>query len=313
MSKVVVIGNGHGGMAAAARLKVKGHEVTLFKTSPESESQTQPLTLLGAYRDLFLKTGAAIEDDVDLLEVDSALKLELSNGEILNIPASGIGRTISAIESSLGKDAGAQWRNYVTQLGQLWLKIRQPLIENRDSSTTSLLRNVGISTIWKFRSLAKLQSKYLEHQELRNLASSYRAQINYPTDNDSGLLGINAYVQQNFGVYLPHDGFSKLTEALENRCKQLGVLIEVSDQVKPVELAGQICGVEKSGRFSSADLVIVSGSNNSAENRGWLNLPDFRTATSNLFEINEQSWLGLGPAHAVLTGEIIANHIGSAS
>lgn len=308
-----MIGNGHGGMAAAARLKVKGHEVTLFKTSPESESQTQPLTLLGAYRDLFLKTGTALEENVDLVEVNSALTLELSSGDTLNIPASGIGRSIIAIENSLGPDAGTQWRNYVTQLGQLWLKIRQPLIENKKSSTTSLLRSVGISTIWKFRSLAKLQSKYLVHQDLRKLANFYRAQINYPTSVDSGLLGINAYVQQNFGVYLPSGGFSKLTEALENRCKQLGVLIEACDQVKPVELAGQICGVEKLGRFSSADFVIVSGSNNSAANLGWLNLPDFRTATSNLFEIDEQSWLGLGPAHAVLTGEIVANHIGSAS
>jgi hypothetical protein len=187
------------------------------------------------------------------------------------------------------------------------------MIENRDLSATSILRNIGFPTIWKFRSLTKLQNRFLHHPDLIELANTYRAQLNCLPSADLGLLGINAYVQQNFGVYSPVGGWSKLTELLKVRCAQLGVSFELGQEVKPVELAGQICGVELAGKFKAADFVLLSKSEGLPENLSWLNLPDFITLKANLFVIEEQSWLGLGSAHAVLTGEILANHIGSAS
>jgi len=61
MKKVIVIGAGHGGLATAARLKVKGFEVTVFEESSAVVTIDQDLTLLAAYRDLFLKTGTEID------------------------------------------------------------------------------------------------------------------------------------------------------------------------------------------------------------------------------------------------------------
>ncbi|GMA89132.1 hypothetical protein GCM10025868_43820 [Angustibacter aerolatus] len=74
MARVVVVGAGMGGLAAAARLSAQGHEVTVceqadvvggklgwferdgfgFDTGPSL------LTLPAVYRDLFLKTGPAL-------------------------------------------------------------------------------------------------------------------------------------------------------------------------------------------------------------------------------------------------------------
>ena len=73
-SHVVVIGGGVGGLAVAARLSVKGHQVTLLEHADrvggklftyEREGfafDTGPslFTLPAVYRDLFLKTGKSL-------------------------------------------------------------------------------------------------------------------------------------------------------------------------------------------------------------------------------------------------------------
>ncbi len=83
MSSVIVVGGGAGGLATAARLSVKGHRVTLLEQSPRVGGKlatyrrdgfafdTGPslFTLPAVYRDLFLKTGKALEEEVDLQPV----------------------------------------------------------------------------------------------------------------------------------------------------------------------------------------------------------------------------------------------------
>lgn len=314
MSKVIVIGAGHGGLAAAARLRVKGHDVTVFNETSSPVTLDQPLTLLGAYRDLFLKTGNSLEENIELNEVDIAHSVQLDSGDLLEIPGSGIGRSLNQIESILGTPASDQWRNYVTKIGQLWLRIRQPLIENKDANSFSIIRKIGPGLIWQFRSLAKLHSRYLHDQDLVRLALAYRQQSNVASDCDLGLLAINAYVQQNFGVYKPSGGLPKLSSALIERAEKLGVNFEMDSIGKPVELSGQVCGIETTEKsFIAADYVIHNHTGHELPNPSWVNLPDTRTSISKLFEISELSWLGIGPAQAVLSGEAVATRIGSAT
>jgi phytoene dehydrogenase-like protein len=74
MARIIVIGAGMGGMAAAARLKVKGHDVTVIEASDTHGGKlgtfrrdgfafdTGPslFTIPAVYRDLFLKTGGPL-------------------------------------------------------------------------------------------------------------------------------------------------------------------------------------------------------------------------------------------------------------
>jgi len=76
MSRVIVIGAGVGGLAVAARLAVKGHDVLVLEQGQRPGGKlhthrqdgfafdTGPslFTLPAVYRDLFLKTGGALEE-----------------------------------------------------------------------------------------------------------------------------------------------------------------------------------------------------------------------------------------------------------
>ena len=94
MARIIVIGAGMGGMAAAARLKVKGHDVTVIEASDTHGGKlgtvrrdgfafdTGPslFTIPAVYRDLFLKTGGPLEDSVELVPLDPGFTYRFADG-----------------------------------------------------------------------------------------------------------------------------------------------------------------------------------------------------------------------------------------
>ena len=107
MSRVVVVGGGAGGLAVAARLAVRRHDVTLLEQAPTTGGKlatyrqdgfafdTGPslLTLPAVYRDLFLKTGGPLEEAVDLQPVEPVQRYEhAAPGDLLHIDTKKLGR-----------------------------------------------------------------------------------------------------------------------------------------------------------------------------------------------------------------------------
>ena len=312
MANIAVIGAGHGGLAAAARLKVKGHQVTVFEVSDSAVTPSAPLTLPAAYRDFFLKTGSALENQLNLVEVDCAIELPLTNGQTLTIPGSGLGRTLTEIDKRLGAAAATQWRNFSQKLSEVWISTRKDLVESQ--MTKSVSQTVGWKNYFRFRNYQNLVKKNLTTPELISLVHTYRELCAVDSGSTIGLLAMNSYVQQIFGVYEPEGGADKLTEALQNRCNELGVDFKFNTPVSPVAEDEELIGVEtESGHLISVDHVVVNDLTRHTPLIKWNSKLTYETNVERLFVINEHSWLGLGPAHAVLGGQIVAGLIGSAT
>ncbi|MFM8773875.1 MAG: NAD(P)-binding protein, partial [Actinomycetota bacterium] len=124
MARIAVIGAGMGGMAAAARLRVKGHDVTILEQGATYGGKlaryerdgfvfdTGPslFTLPAVYRDLFLKTGGALEDAVDLQPLDTAFGYRFGDGSTLEVPGVDPGRIARASRRPPCPRAGRPWR-----------------------------------------------------------------------------------------------------------------------------------------------------------------------------------------------------------
>ena len=114
MARVVVIGAGMGGMAAAARLAVKRHDVTVIEQSATYGGKlgtferdgfvfdTGPslLTLPAVYRDLFNKTGAGLDETVDLVELEPAFRYRFPDGVAVEMPGVDSARCAVALGAS---------------------------------------------------------------------------------------------------------------------------------------------------------------------------------------------------------------------
>src|SRR5689334_821351 len=134
MARVVVIGAGMGGLAAAARLAVLGHAVTVVEKAPviggklglherdgfRFDTGPSLLTLPAVYRDLFLKTGAPLETVLDLAPVDPVCHYRFADGLELDAPNASAPGMARAWDEALGAGAGADWTAFMARAAQIW-------------------------------------------------------------------------------------------------------------------------------------------------------------------------------------------------
>lgn len=129
-----------GGMACAARLASKGHSVQVLEHNEtwggklgsvehggyKFDTGPSLLTLPAVYRDLFLKTGAALEDSIEIVDLETAFRYQFADGTTLKMPGTGIGRCAEAIGDSLGGKSADQWRAFMRRAAQMWSVTRKP-------------------------------------------------------------------------------------------------------------------------------------------------------------------------------------------
>jgi phytoene dehydrogenase-like protein len=150
VAKIVVIGAGMGGMAAAARLAAQRHQVTVLEAAEGVGGavgrfradgltfDTGPYTLglPAVYRDLFVKTGSRkasaagrLEDRVDLYPLDPVRRYVFPDGAVLDLPNASRGRLRTAFDEALGAGAGDSWLRLVDHGGRAWEALRPVLVE----------------------------------------------------------------------------------------------------------------------------------------------------------------------------------------
>jgi phytoene desaturase len=272
-----VIGAGMGGMACAARLASKGHSVQVLEHNQtwggklgsvehgDYKFDTGPslLTLPAVYRDLFLKTGAAIEDSIEIVDLDTAFRYQFADGTVLKMPGAGIGRCAEAIGDSLGGDSADQWRQFMRRAAQMWSVTRKPFLESELHGLKSLLalswRLNDIKTIAPTKTLRDMASHYLKDPRLITLVDRYATYTGSDPRQAPAALATVPYIEQTFGAYHVTGGLRELGRALYERATNIGVQFEFGCTVINIATEPKVSGVTlEDGRFISADIVVAN-------------------------------------------------------
>ncbi|WP_461031074.1 NAD(P)-binding protein, partial [Streptomyces sparsus] len=155
MARIVVIGSGLGAMAAAARLAVAGHSVTVFERGATHGGavgrrerdgfgfDTGPglLQLPAVWRDLFVKTGREpLERCVRLRQPDPASRHLFADGTGLTLPAGSRSGVITALDAALGSGSGDRWTQLLGRARTAWEATRRPLLEEPLTPSTDRAR-----------------------------------------------------------------------------------------------------------------------------------------------------------------------------
>lgn len=277
MANIIVIGAGMGGMACAARLASKGHVVQVlehndtwggklgFVEHDGSRFDTGPslLTLPAVYRDLFLKTGAALEDSIEIVELDTAFRYQFADGTVLKMPGTGIGRCAEAIGDTLGGSSADQWRQFMRRAAQMWSVTRKPFLESELHGLRSLLalswRVNDIRTIAPTKSLRDMANHYLSDDRLITLVDRYATYTGSDPRQAPAALATVPYVEQMFGAYHVAGGLRELGRALYERALAIGVKFEFGCTVSNIATEPRVSGVTLAdGRFMAADIVVAN-------------------------------------------------------
>jgi len=278
VSRILVIGAGVGGMAVAARLAVKKHEVTILEQSDHPGGKlgrysrdghvfdTGPslFTIPAVYRDLFLKTGRSLEEAVDLQPVEPAFGYHFSDGTSVTVPGVDPARAAMAFGAAFGGTADADWRRLIERAGRMWRITREPFLQSplRGWRTLlSLAKDPGdVRAVAPRTSLRDLGTEYLADPRLRQVLDRYATYAGSDPRKAPAVLATIPYVEQTFGVWHLGGGLATLGDALAARCEQRGVTIRYNADVTRIETTdGAVSGVRLTDEeVIAADIVVAN-------------------------------------------------------
>lgn len=285
-----------GGLAVAARLAVKRHEVVVCEQAATFGGKvgryerdgfvfdTGPslLTLPAVWRDTFLKTGAALEECVDLVEVDPVAHYRFSDGTELDVPNNRQG-ACAAFDAAFGGTAGEDWRRFLAHAGDIWTVTRTAFLETPLTGPRDLLKQSrrlkDLRTVAPWRSLEDVGRRFLHDPRQREYLWRYATYTGSDPRRAPAALAVVPWVEQTFGAWYVKGGLRVLAEAMYARCIERGVTFRMGADVTAITqgIDGRVDGVRLAdGEHVPADVVVSDA--DAAEVYGRLLPRDLRTA-----------------------------------
>ncbi|MFI8966697.1 phytoene desaturase family protein [Streptomyces sp. NPDC053493] len=281
MARIVVIGAGLGAMAAAARLAVAGHRVTVYESGStygggvrrfERDGfgfDTGPglLHLPAVWRDLFVKTGKQpLEECVTLGQVDPASRHVFADGTRADLPNASRAGTAAALDAALGAGAGERWGAFMVRAREAWDRTRRPLLEEPQpadlaplgrepypAAKAGLLRRPTTT-------LAQVGARELRDPRLAALLDAYAWGYGFDPATAPAAAAVLPYLEQTFGSWYVAGGIRALADAVYERCRQRRVEFVFDAHVERVlEKDGRACGIELAGGENVEADHVVSG------------------------------------------------------
>ena len=270
MARVVVIGGGFGGMAAAARLARLGHDVTLLEratrlggalTTEETDGfawDAGPTsTLLPAViRDLFRKSGRPLEREVDLQQLDLVREHRFEDGSALRLPGGSRAAQLAAFDE-LDPGLGQQWVDHVASYGDAWEVLRKEWFE-RPFDPDVAPRELTALLAHRESLHRKLRRTFAD-ERLRLVAGHRLVMDGHDLRNVPLFAGVDVYLEQRFGAWTVPGGLAALGSAMADRLALRGVRVLTGSEALDLVLAGgRVAAVRTAQGEVAADLVVVA-------------------------------------------------------
>ena len=277
MSRIVVIGAGVGGLAAAARLAHAGHDVTVceaqavvggklgsyerdgfrFDTGPSLVTMPQVL------HELFADTGGW-PADLELTPVHPIARYRYADGTTFDATAV-LDDFCARLDVALGAGSGDDWRRFMAHAERTWHATREPFLESsqggvRSLTSLALRRPRDIATVAPGRTLRALGRKHLRDPRLRMFLDRYATYTGSDPRRAPAALAVIPYVEQAFGGWYVRGGLHRLGEALHQRALERGAVVVLGARVTRISTsAGRADGVVLAdGRQLPADVVVAN-------------------------------------------------------
>lgn len=270
MARVVVVGGGFGGLASAARLSKLGHEVTLLEQAATLGGALAPVcegdfvwdagpasTLLPAViRDLFRKSGRAVEKELDLEPLEVIREHRFEDTTSVRLPGGSRAAQVAAFDA-LGPGLGQEWADHVASYTDDWEVLRQQYLES-PWRPEALSRELA----------ARLNSREMLHKRLRRTFRDERLALvaghpfvaeGHDLRNVPAWAGVTAYLEQRFGAWTVPGGMHRLGTALTARLATRGVTVLTGTPAQDLVVReGRVVAVRTETGELDADAVVCA-------------------------------------------------------
>ncbi|MEK0431199.1 MAG: hypothetical protein RL139_1003 [Gemmatimonadota bacterium] len=273
--RIIVIGSGFGGLAAAIRLRAQGHDVTVVEQRDKPGGRAYVYTQDGftfdggptiitapwLIDDVFAAAGRKTADYVSIVPIDPFYQIRFEDGTVFryNGDREAIIRQIAALNP--GDVAG--YRRFVREAERVFAT-GMGLI---DKPFTSLLDMVKVLPdlirLRADRSVAGLTNKHIRDDRLRQVFSFHPLLVGGNPFETTSIYTLIHHLEQKWGVWFAMGGTGKLVEAFVRLFGDLGGELRLSTRVEEItvdERTGRANGVRLAGgEVLRADAVVSNG------------------------------------------------------
>ena len=266
MSRIIVIGAGVGGLAAAIRLAKAGHDVEVHERSGVVGGK------LGTYeRNGFrFDTGpslltlpqvfADLELSLPLEPLDPVVRHFFPDGTVLDSSSNPL-VFADRIAQELGPASAEEWERFWRRAARIWRAswrsvLRQPVTPATLAGLS--WRLTDLAAIAPGRTLRHLGYRYFADPRLRMLLDRYATYTGTDPRRAPAALAAIPYAELTFGGWYLPGGLTTLGSAMVARCESLGVRLVVNSEVTGIVTSGgRATGIRgRNGDVRPADVIV---------------------------------------------------------
>jgi phytoene desaturase len=274
--RIIVIGAGVGGLAAAARLAAKGHQVSVFEQSDvvggklglferdgfRFDTGPSIVTLPEVYRNLWKSFGASFDEDITLRPLDPIARYRFGDGAWFD--ASSEDSQFYANAEALRRGNAEDLKRFFARAEAIWQATKGPFLERPLGGWKGLARqskNVGdLRLIAPWKSLRTLNNDYVNDPRMVSFLDRYATYTGSDPRRAPAALASIAFVERHYGGWYIEGGLYRLAEKLAAHVVRLGGELHVNSPVAAIRLHGNAVGgvTLADGSNHDADMVVAN-------------------------------------------------------
>ncbi len=273
--RIIVVGAGIAGLAAALTLAARGVDVTVLERAlapggkmrqiaigpVRIDSGPTVFTMRWVFDELFAEIGASLEDHLTLTPLEVLARHAWTDRRRLDLFADE-DRSADAIGQFAGRGEAEGYRAFCRDARRIFEVLRDPFIRAPAPSMTRLLRNAGfrdLTAIRPFQTMWKALGGYFRDLRLQQLFGRYATYCGSSPFHAPATLMLVAHVEQA-GVWLIDGGMHELAACLAALARRHGVAIRYASEVDGIVIhGGRAAGVRLAdGEQIPADAVIAT-------------------------------------------------------
>lgn len=280
MARVVVVGAGVGGLAAAARLAASGHDVTVLEAAQtlggkvglyehrtaagtfRFDTGASLLALPSVFAELFADTGDPLESVIKLRAVDPFVRYRFADGTVVTTTRD-LDEQEARFDQAFGPGSGAAWSALIARGSRIWEAIERPVL-GRPLMTGDILRRLArigdVTAVAPGRTLRHVARRQLPDPRQRMILERYATYVGSDPRRAPAALAVIPYLEHAQGLWYIEGGLHRLVDALSERVTERGGVIRTGARVAQILTAGdrvdQVSLLD--GSTMPADVVVAN-------------------------------------------------------
>jgi phytoene desaturase len=271
--KIIVIGSGFGGIAAALRMRAKGYEVDLHEKLDQLGGRARqfnqngfihdagPTVITAPYlfRELFEIFGEEIDDFINFIPLDPWYRFRFHDGSFFNYGPNQ-NELLEQIKAFEPKDVNGYLKmlkhaEKIFELGYLKLA-DQPFhkLSSLIRYTPDIIKLKGYQSVYQF------VSTYLKHPNLRQAFSIQPLLVGGNPFNTTSIYALIHALEKKWGVFFAQGGTGEIVSQLKILMERKGINIFLNSEINKIVTSQQkVDGIVNSkGDFYKTDYLITN-------------------------------------------------------